>query len=307
MDDHVRETLPPIVNAAFSLVPPLLAALVLLSNRLLGLYYTAFHTYCEENQFPSPPPPMEEVIAAWQSAFDPARQDIESINCVAHGRAARQPMHINIEAQAIEGKKPAAPPPNSAPRRAPTGLISGGPSSMPPRPSPSRTPTITTPVPSPGPRPPPANANLGVPTDFTTASGYGHEPGTSPSSASSLRPGNDYFSSAGGGGSSIRSLRPASAASSVSTASAVSAAAAAAVAGKKKPPPPPPKRIGTNQRPDEFVIALYAFSGQSAGDLSFREGDRIRVVKRTGTDQDWWVGELSGVKGSFPANYCKAT
>lgn len=76
---------------------------------------------------------------------------------------------------------------------------------------------------------------------------------------------------------------------------------------KKKPPPPPPKpkRINTNQ-PEVFVEALYDFAGQGAGDLSFQEGDRIKVVKKTGTDQDWWVGELGGVKGSFPANYCKA-
>lgn len=42
------------------------------------------------------------------------------------------------------------------------------------------------------------------------------------------------------------------------------------------------------------------------GDLSFREGDRIKIVKKTQTDQDWWIGELGGIKGSFPANYCKA-
>lgn len=76
---------------------------------------------------------------------------------------------------------------------------------------------------------------------------------------------------------------------------------------KKKPPPPPPKpkRITTGL-PEVFVVALYDFQGQGQGDLSFQEGDRIRVVKKTGTDQDWWLGELGGVKGSFPANYCKA-
>lgn len=81
----------------------------------------------------------------------------------------------------------------------------------------------------------------------------------------------------------------------------------ASIAVKKKPPPPPPpKKIGSN-RLEEFVVAQYDFDGQNAGDLSFREGDRIKIVKKTGTDQDWWVGELNGVKGNFPANYCKAT
>ncbi|KAL1842821.1 hypothetical protein VTJ49DRAFT_4150 [Mycothermus thermophilus] len=61
-------------------------------------------------------------------------------------------------------------------------------------------------------------------------------------------------------------------------------------AGKKKPPPPPPPR---------------RTAGQRTGDLSFLQGDRIRVIERTGTDQDWWTGEVNGVTGKFPANYCK--
>lgn len=73
---------------------------------------------------------------------------------------------------------------------------------------------------------------------------------------------------------------------------------------KKKPPPPPPKRIPSG-KPEEWVVAQYDFTGQGAGDLSFREGDRIKIVKKTQTDQDWWTGEVGGKKGSFPANYCK--
>ncbi len=53
-------------------------------------------------------------------------------------------------------------------------------------------------------------------------------------------------------------------------------------------------------------MAQYAFNGQGEGDLSFREGDRIKIVKKTDTLDDWWVGELGGVEGNFPANYCKA-
>jgi hypothetical protein len=53
------------------------------------------------------------------------------------------------------------------------------------------------------------------------------------------------------------------------------------------------------------VTALYDFGGQGAGDLSFREGDRIRVIKKTESTDEWWQGELRGVKGSFPANYCR--
>jgi amphiphysin len=75
-------------------------------------------------------------------------------------------------------------------------------------------------------------------------------------------------------------------------------------AQKKKPPPPPPKRIGS-QNSGLYAIALYSFEGQGQGDLRFREGDRIKVVKKTDSTDDWWEGELNGVKGSFPANYCK--
>lgn len=78
------------------------------------------------------------------------------------------------------------------------------------------------------------------------------------------------------------------------------------IAKKKPPPPPPMKRPAPPPRPpQEFVVALYEFVGQGEGDLSFREGDRIKIVKKTATDQDWWVGELGGVRGNFPANYCK--
>lgn len=72
---------------------------------------------------------------------------------------------------------------------------------------------------------------------------------------------------------------------------------------KKKPPPPPPKRPSSANF--HFVTALYDFGGQGAGDLTFSEGDRIRVVKKTESTDDWWEGELGGRKGAFPANYCK--
>ena len=49
--------------------------------------------------------------------------------------------------------------------------------------------------------------------------------------------------------------------------------------------------------------ALYDVEGQNAGDLGFREGDRIKVVKKTESTDDWWDGELRGVVGAFPANY----
>lgn len=66
---------------------------------------------------------------------------------------------------------------------------------------------------------------------------------------------------------------------------------------KRSPPPPPPRR--------EWVTALYDFDGLNEGDLQFKEGDRIKVVRKTESTMDWWQGELNGVAGSFPANYCR--
>jgi hypothetical protein len=90
-------------------------------------------------------------------------------------------------------------------------------------------------------------------------------------------------------------------ASAQSMASSVASVAAA----KKKPPPPPkPKRMASNQ--GVFVTALYDFDGQTAEDLPFREGDRIKVIKQTDSTDDWWEGEVNGRTGSFPANYVQS-
>jgi hypothetical protein len=42
---------------------------------------------------------------------------------------------------------------------------------------------------------------------------------------------------------------------------------------------------------------------QAAGDLGFLTGDRIELVERTGSVEDWWTGKLDGRQGVFPGNY----
>jgi amphiphysin len=79
----------------------------------------------------------------------------------------------------------------------------------------------------------------------------------------------------------------------------------ASVIGKKKPPPPPPPKRIQSASSVQYVKAVYGFEGQEHGDLSFKEGDRIKVLKKTGDVNDWWDGELNGRKGRFPANYCE--
>ncbi|KAG0205813.1 hypothetical protein BGX33_007727 [Mortierella sp. NVP41] len=85
---------------------------------------------------------------------------------------------------------------------------------------------------------------------------------------------------------------------------AATAASAAYQHGKttlaKKPPPPPvPKRLGGVK----MVVALYDYDAQQDGDLSFRKDDRIEIVERTGSTDDWWTGKLNGRQGVFPGNY----
>ena len=95
-----------------------------------------------------------------------------------------------------------------------------------------------------------------------------------------------------------------------------------AAAGKRAPPPPPLKPKPKAEPPMQYVVALYDFAPQvctflpdyshslgaeqchspyqADGDLEFRVGDRIEVVERTESQEDWWTGRLNGRQGVFP-------
>ena len=283
-DDHLKSKLPPVVSAAFSLLPHLLAAQILAQNSLLGNYYTLLHDYCTDEGFPSPPPPMTDITTAWSSDFQPAQREIESLACVAGGKTIRRPM--NTENQ-INGNPLAIA--NSYPRRrvssnstqpglptsskSPSSPAVGATQAYPPSPDPNTRPKISS-VPS------QTSLSLAIPNYGSTVA--------SPSPSESLTthapagPRADYFTRD----------------------RLYSNPSIASIAAKKKPPPPPPKRLPSSQ--GFWVTALYEFAGQGQGDLAFREGDRIKVVKKTDSTDDWWEGELRGVLGSFPANYCQA-
>ncbi|KAL0969360.1 hypothetical protein UPYG_G00226060 [Umbra pygmaea] len=55
------------------------------------------------------------------------------------------------------------------------------------------------------------------------------------------------------------------------------------------------------------VTAIYPFTGQQPGDLSFNVGDRISLVTKTESQYDWWEGTLNGQTGIFPANFVSYT
>lgn len=81
-------------------------------------------------------------------------------------------------------------------------------------------------------------------------------------------------------------------------------AGAGTSAATKRPPPPPPLKPKPKPEPVvEYVTALYDFDAQADGDLSFKTGDRIEIVTKTESQEDWWTGRLNGSQGVFPGNY----
>lgn len=95
---------------------------------------------------------------------------------------------------------------------------------------------------------------------------------------------------------------------------AASPALVAAAAAKAKPPPPKPKPSRLSAAPVspglpaaprpapqvETCTALYDFSAQAQGDLSFVAGDVIEIVQRTANENEWWTGRIGGKTGQFP-------
>ncbi|KAG8930715.1 hypothetical protein FRC01_002365 [Tulasnella sp. 417] len=81
-----------------------------------------------------------------------------------------------------------------------------------------------------------------------------------------------------------------------------SASATSGVGLKKAPPPPPPvkPKPAPAPKPVVYVTALYDFDAQAEGDLSFRAGDRIEIVQRSESADDWWTGKVNGQQGVFP-------
>ncbi|KAF2202922.1 DUF500-domain-containing protein [Delitschia confertaspora ATCC 74209] len=54
--------------------------------------------------------------------------------------------------------------------------------------------------------------------------------------------------------------------------------------------------------PDQ-AIAKFTFDPDQPGDLGFKKGDVITILKRTDNDTDWWTGRIGDREGIFPSNY----
>ena len=282
-DDQLKSGLPPVIQAAFSILPHLLAAQILIQNNLLGHYYTALHEYCTDAGFPSPPPPASEIIGTFQSHFRPTLRVVEALGILSNGRVSRQ--SFSSETSAPRAITNGSASRNGYPRQASSSLSVATSSSLRP-PSTHSIENNNSRDPSPEPSSRPKISSIPSQTSLSLATpNYGSSASESESMAMApAGPRPDYFS---------RDRQP-------------SSSSMASIASKKKPPPPPPPPKRNFSQQGTWVAAIYDFAGQSHGDLAFKEGDRIRVLKKTDSTDDWWEGELQGIKGSFPANYCQA-
>lgn len=59
-----------------------------------------------------------------------------------------------------------------------------------------------------------------------------------------------------------------------------------------KPAPPIPQK---NQ-----AVALFTFDPDQPGDLGFKKGELITIIKRTEKKEDWWTGRIGDRTGVFP-------
>lgn len=75
---------------------------------------------------------------------------------------------------------------------------------------------------------------------------------------------------------------------------------ASGVGAKRAPPPPPAPKPRPGATQAQWVTALYDYAATAEGDLSFSAGDKIELVKKTESAEDWWTGKLAGQEGIFP-------
>ncbi|EGP89203.1 uncharacterized protein MYCGRDRAFT_70391 [Zymoseptoria tritici IPO323] len=281
-DEQVKQTFPPVTDAVLALMPYLLAGQVMLQTTLVGQLYTVLDAYCKREGLPSPAPSDAEIISRWDAEYTGFRKEVESgLKVLAGGKAVHMSMTLPVQdSSTVTG----------------LGIRNKARSGVSGLPGLNKTKSEQ-----------PLAHLYGNPPPYSTTAGGASSPsiyhtpvaGLSPPASHTSR--NDYFDRKVSQSSLTRTTSN-QAQATTPNGTVWGVAAAAAAAAKKKPPPPiPAKRLASTGA--TFVTALYDFAGQSDGDLAFREGDRIRVVRRTESTDDWWEGECEGRKGQFPANY----
>ncbi|KAH7381372.1 hypothetical protein DE146DRAFT_284088 [Phaeosphaeria sp. MPI-PUGE-AT-0046c] len=51
------------------------------------------------------------------------------------------------------------------------------------------------------------------------------------------------------------------------------------------------------------AIAKFTFDADQPGDLGFKKGEVITILKKTDNETDWWTGRIGTREGIFPSNY----
>jgi amphiphysin len=261
------------------------------------------------------------VISEWESFFQPIQHEVETgLKIIAQGKAITKPMNSIHEEKSLRsrlpslpnipgrGKKaPPPPPPGSATslkledrerpsvrsQRSSTSIhtkLSRNESSPPPMPRvhppiggikgksasfPGAERDESPPPPLPGPRPTEASSRPSPSRSYTNGS-------ATATPLAGLKPG--MFRSNGSipTQSSLRATPRKQNDNAPPPYVASRSDLITVVAGKKKPPPPPPKKKFSSGPKEDWVRAIFDYQGQPGeGDLSFKEGDRILVIKRT--------------------------
>lgn len=78
--------------------------------------------------------------------------------------------------------------------------------------------------------------------------------------------------------------------------------------GPGRPSAPKPNFTGGSKTANlnkNEAIAMFNFDADQPGDLGFKKGDVITVLKKTESDNDWWTGMIGSRHGIFPSNYVK--
>ncbi|KAF3939667.1 hypothetical protein ABW19_dt0205274 [Dactylella cylindrospora] len=326
LDEHIKKFFPPILDAIATFVPYILYAMEKAAYAFASHKYTIIYQFAERHGLQD----YQNFKEEWSKYYLPVKEEAESLALLQGGKAVHKPMEIH-------------PPPDT--KSAPRTFFGRKQSSK----TESELPTLTKirsnepPAYSesdphhsggrPMSRQQSAGGLDGRPMSRQhSSSGLDKQAPPRPISRKSstnlwakpsdgsIRPTAQKIQSS----TSIRSIQQEAAASGTLTPSGYSnglankassaslaSAAAAAVAKKKPPPPVPTKSKPQIPKPREiYVTALYKFDAQNAGDLSLREGDRVKVIDKTDSVEDWWEGECvqrdgTVKRGFFPANYCQ--
>jgi lipid-binding SYLF domain-containing protein len=67
-----------------------------------------------------------------------------------------------------------------------------------------------------------------------------------------------------------------------------------------RPTAPKPNFVSKKDLASNQAIAKFTFEGEQDGDLSFKKGEVITILKRTENATDWWTGRVGGKEGIFP-------